>query len=141
MSTEASGKKLRVGIVGAGYVARYHIEALKRLDFVEVAAICDVDRTMAQTLADRYKIPFVTDDVASFANQQLDAVHVLTPPSSHCAITLKALDMGCHVLVEKPMADTVDECDMMIARAKERGRVLSVNHSDRFDPVIHRAGA
>ena len=139
MSTESSGKKLRVGIVGAGYVARYHIEALRRLDFVEVAAICDVDKTMAQTLADRYKIPFVTDDVSAFADQRLDAVHVLTPPSSHCAITLKALDMGCHVLVEKPMADTVDECDMMIARAKERGRVLSVNHSDRFDPVILRA--
>jgi predicted dehydrogenase/nucleoside-diphosphate-sugar epimerase len=139
MSNEASGKKLRVGIVGAGYVARYHIEALKRLDFVEVAAICDVDKTMAQTLAERYRIPFVTDDVSAFADQRLDAVHVLTPPSSHCAITLKALDMGCHVLVEKPMADTVDECDLMIARAKEKGRVLSVNHSDRFDPVIMQA--
>ena len=138
MTDESSGK-LRVALVGAGYVARYHITALRRLDFVEIVAICDVDQNAARTLADTFKIPMVAANVAAFAGLRVDAVHVLTPPSSHCAVTLQALELGCHVLVEKPMADTVAECDLMIERAREKGLVLSVNHSDRFDPVILKA--
>jgi predicted dehydrogenase/nucleoside-diphosphate-sugar epimerase len=131
--------KLRVALVGAGYVARYHIAALRRLDFVEIVAICDVDEGAARALADAFKIPVVAANVAAFAGLSIDAVHVLTPPSSHCVVTLQALDLGCHVLVEKPMADSVAECDLMIERAREKGLVLSVNHSDRFDPVILKA--
>jgi predicted dehydrogenase/nucleoside-diphosphate-sugar epimerase len=139
MSVVETSAKLRVALVGAGYVARYHLAALKRLEFVEIAAICDVDQAAAKALADAFAIPVVTRSVAEFADLRIDAVHVLTPPSSHCAITLQALDLGCHVLVEKPMADSVAECDQMIARAREKGLVLSVNHSDRFDPVVLKA--
>ena len=67
------------------------------------------------------------------------AIHILTPPASHCALTLEALEMGCHVLVEKPMADTAEECDQMIAKAKATGRVLSVGHSARMDPIVLKA--
>ena len=128
--------KLRIAVVGAGYVARYHIGALQRLDFVEVVGICDLDMAAAQVLADHFKIGQVASTLSGLAPQHIDAVYVLTPPSSHCAVTLQALDMGCHVFVEKPMADSVAECDAMIARANAANLVLSVNHSDRFDPVV-----
>jgi predicted dehydrogenase len=65
-------------------------------------------------------------------------IHVLMPPASHKALALEALDMGCHGFVEKPMAQKRGRT-AMIARAKERGRVLSVNHSARFDPVVLEA--
>src|SRR5215469_14847588 len=98
--------KLRIGIVGAGYVARYHIEALKRLDRVEIVGICDLDRDAATKLAQTFGIACVTSDLAELGQQHPHAIYILTPPSSHAALTLRALDMGCHVFVEKPMADS-----------------------------------
>ena len=138
MNAEVAGK-LRVAIVGAGYVAHYHIAALRRLDFVEVVGICDLDGNAARTLATAHGIDFVASSLAELAIRRPHAVYVLTPPSSHCALTLQALDMGCHVFVEKPMADSVAECDAMIERAREKNLVLSTDHSDHFDPVIMQA--
>jgi predicted dehydrogenase len=66
-------------------------------------------------------------------------VHVLTPPASHATLAIEALDMGCGVLVEKPMADTVAECTAMIDKAREKGLILGVNHSDLLDPVVMKA--
>lgn len=132
-------KRLRIGIVGAGYVARYHIEALQRLAEVEIVGICDLDRDAAEKLAQAHGIGLATADLAVLAERQPQAIFVLTPPSSHCALSLRALDMGCHVFVEKPMADSVAECDAMIAKAREKGLVLSVDHSDLFDPAVMRA--
>lgn len=133
--------RLRIGIVGAGYVARYHIEALKRLDFVEIVGICDLDVEAARKLAQTFGIERVVSDLADLGEARPHAIYVLTPPSSHCPLTLRALDMGCHVFVEKPMADSVAECDAMIAKAREKALVLSVDHSDLFDPMVMRAKA
>lgn len=135
MNTEST-RKLRVGIVGAGYVARYHIAALRRLDFVEIVGLCDLDAEAARTLAKANGIDFVASNLADLGSRSPDAIYVLTPPASHCPLALQAMDMGCHVFVEKPMADSVAECDAMIERARDKGLVLSVDHSDLFDPVI-----
>lgn len=131
--------KLRVAIVGAGYVAQHHIAALRRLDFVEIVAICDLDLEAARVLAAANGVAHAATRLAEVAASRPRLVHVLTPPASHAAIALEAMDMGCHVFVEKPMADSVAECDAMIAKAREKGVALSVNHSDRFDPVVLEA--
>ncbi|MEO7433125.1 MAG: NAD-dependent epimerase/dehydratase family protein [Dokdonella sp.] len=138
MQSTTTGR-LRIAIVGAGYVASHHLAALKRLDFVDVVGICDPDSAAAHALANKFAIPVVAARLADLAVQSPDAVYVLTPPASHCAIALEALDMGCHVLVEKPMAESVAECTTMIDRARERDLVISVNHSDRLDPVVVKA--
>ena len=135
----STSTRLRVAIVGAGYVATHHLSALKRLDFVDVVGICDSQLPAAQALAKRFGVARVAARLEELADAQPQAVYVLTPPSSHPAIALAALDMGCHVLVEKPMADSVADCETMIARAQARGRLLGVNHSDLFDPVLMRA--
>jgi predicted dehydrogenase/nucleoside-diphosphate-sugar epimerase len=129
----------RVGLVGAGYVSNHHLRALRDLPFVKVVAICDCDHTRARQMAAKYGAAGVYGSVAEMAIAEPDVIHVLTPPESHCALALEALDIGCHVFVEKPMAESVRECDQMIQRAREKGRVLSVNHSARFDPVVMRA--
>jgi predicted dehydrogenase/nucleoside-diphosphate-sugar epimerase len=131
--------RLRIAIVGAGYVASHHLAALKRLDFVDIVGICDLDSVAAHALANKFAIPVVAARLADLAVQSPDAVYVLTPPASHCALALEALDMGCHVLVEKPMAESVAECTTMIERARDRGLVISVNHSDRLDPMVVKA--
>ena len=127
---------VRVGIVGAGYVSAYHIRAVQSLPYATVVGIADLNRTQAEEMARRFNVPAVYGSLAEMRQANPQVVHILTPPSSHKPLTIEALDMGCHVLVEKPMAESATDCDAMIARARERGLTLSVNHSARFDPVI-----
>jgi predicted dehydrogenase len=132
-------ERLRVAVVGAGYVAAYHVRALSSLEFVEVVGIADPDLERARALARAFAVPRAVAGLAELAEQRPAVVHVLTPPASHCSIALQALEMGAHVFVEKPMAPTVAECDRMIEQARERGRILAVNHSMLFDPMLRRA--
>lgn len=138
MNAPASSR-LRVALVGAGYVAKHHLAALKALDFVDVVGIADLDLAAAEALAKAQGIPHAARTLAELAPHRPDAVYVLTPPASHCAIALEAMDLGAHVLVEKPMAESTAECDAMMAKAREKGLTLSVNHSDRLDPCVLRA--
>jgi 2-alkyl-3-oxoalkanoate reductase len=131
--------RTRVGLVGAGYVAAHHARALRSLPFVEIVGIADLDAERAGKLAQQFNIPRVYPSLQAMAEARPDVIHILTPPSSHCALTLEALDMGCHVFVEKPMAESVADCDRMIAKAREKGLVLSVNHSARMEPMVLRA--
>jgi 2-alkyl-3-oxoalkanoate reductase len=132
-------RHFRVGIAGAGYVAAHHLRALRDLPFVETVGITDLDEARAKQLASRFGVAGVYRNLNHMREALPDAIHVLTPPASHKSVALEALAMGCHVLVEKPMAESEEECAEMIARASEAGRVLSVNHSARFDPAVLEA--
>ena len=129
----------RAAIVGAGLISDIHITGLARAG-VPVVAIVDADERRAREKASQHGI------AATFATQRemLDAVrpdlvHVLTPPASHAALCIEAMEAGAHVYVEKPMASTVDECDHMIAAAERAGRQLCVGHSLVYDPIMQRA--
>jgi 2-alkyl-3-oxoalkanoate reductase len=132
-------KVVRVGLVGAGYVASYHARALRSLPFVELVGVADPDEKRARELAAQSAIPRVYPSLEAMAEARPHVIHILTPPAYHAPLALQAMDMGCHVFVEKPMAETVADCDRMIERARQRGVVLSVNHSARLDPIVLRA--
>jgi predicted dehydrogenase/nucleoside-diphosphate-sugar epimerase len=134
-----SKEKFRVGLVGTGYVSQHHLRALKKLDYVQVAAVCDSNLDRATKAAKEAGIACAYRSLDELGHERLDVIHILTPPASHCALTVQALKMGCHVLVEKPMAPSSDECDRMMDAAKETGRILSVSHSARMDPVVLEA--
>ena len=136
----ASNKpRFRVGLVGAGYVSKYHIRALQTIDYVTVIGVCDSDFDRALKVRKECGLPAAYRDLDEMASARPDVIHVLTPPASHCELALRAMRMGCHVLVEKPMAGSVEECDRMIAAAREAGRILSVSHSARMDPIVLEA--
>lgn len=131
--------KLRVGLVGAGYVAERHLIALRDTPNAEVVAIADPATERAQALAAKFQVPHTVANLTELLAHRLDAVHILTPPISHCPLAIQALEAGCHVLVEKPMAESVEECDRMIAAAETAGKRLMVNHSARFEPPVAQA--
>jgi predicted dehydrogenase/nucleoside-diphosphate-sugar epimerase len=131
-------KIYRVGIVGAGQVSAYHIRALQSLENVEIVGITDLDPIRGGKVASEFKIPFFKTTQEMYSAKP-DVVHVLTPPSSHYAVAIEALEMGCHVFVEKPMAVSEEECDLMIQKAASVQRVLSVDHSARFGPAVLKA--
>lgn len=134
-----ASRTLRIAVVGAGYVATHHLAALSRLDFVEIVGLCDSNLPAAETLAKRFNIGKVATKLADLTDAKPNVVYVLTPPSSHPALAIEAMDMGCHVLVEKPMADSVADCETMLEKSRATGLKLGVNHSDLFDPVLMRA--
>ena len=128
--------EIRVGVVGAGYVSTHHLRAMRDLPFIKLAGICDFDRTRATAMAAKFGVEGVYGNLREMAAARPHVVHILTPPESHCSLTLEALEMGCHVFVEKPMAESAAECDQIIAAARSKGLILSVNHSARFDPAV-----
>ena len=131
-------KRFRVGVIGAGYVSAHHLRALKSLPALRISGIADLDLAKAQNVAKSFDLPEAYGSVEELLTSGLDVVHVLTPPGAHATVAIQALQAGAHVLVEKPMAETPEQCDRMIAAAKASGSTLGVVHSSAFDPIVQR---
>jgi predicted dehydrogenase len=126
-------------ILGAGYIADWHCRSLRGGRLV---AVCDRDADRAKSLADRYRIPSTFTDLAALlANAKPDVVHVLLPPAHHFAAAEQILRAGAHVLLEKPMALTGDECRSLGELARQQGRAVGVSHNFLFAPVYERLRA
>ncbi len=137
-----SGRRLRVALAGCGRIAPVHCAYVQRLRSAELVAACDPVPESAQRLAARFRIPRVYSDLGAMLRDiKPDVVHVLTPPATHAAVAIAALEGGAHVLVEKPLAVTSQEAEAMIAAATRAGRALCVDHNRWFDPVVQRARA
>ncbi|MGW8567831.1 Gfo/Idh/MocA family protein [Isoptericola sp. NPDC055881] len=131
---------LTIGIVGTGGIARAHVAGYRRFDEeCEIVALCDPAPGRAEALRAELGLDgarVYTDAGEMLATEQaigrLDLVSVATPPSTHAALAVAALEAGVDVLVEKPMAPSLEECDAMIAAAEANGRLLSVVAQNRF---------
>lgn len=123
-----AGGEIRVGFVGAGYIAGWHAEALAQAGG-RLVAVCDPALTAAQALAGRFGAEAYADLAEMLAKARLDAVHILTPPSLHAEHALAALAAGAHVLVEKPFALRSDDAARMVAAAQAAGKAIAVNHN------------
>ncbi len=130
----------RVGLVGCGGIAAIHADALRALAGVEIVGVADRDLERAVAFADGLPGAAPFRDLATLIDEvRPDAIHVLTPPSSHAELSILALRSGCDVLVEKPMALSVDDATRMIAAASESGRILCPNHNYLLKPSVVRA--
>jgi UDP-N-acetyl-2-amino-2-deoxyglucuronate dehydrogenase len=129
-------KRLRTAIVGCGKVAQLHAAALARLAESEFVAACDADRARAEAFAARYGVRAFADAAEMVRAAGVEAVVVCTPHPLHAAPAITAMEAGAHVLVEKPLAATVADCDAMIEAARRSGVTLGVVSQRRFfEPV------
>lgn len=135
--------KIGVGIIGAGTIARAHLQAYQAWPGeCQVVAVADVEPSRAQELAQAAGgARWYTDYRELLAQPDVDLVSICTPPYLHAPMAVDALAARKHVLVEKPMAASLEECDQMIAAAEAAGRVLSVVFQNRFRPDLWRAKA
>jgi len=126
-----------IGIVGTGRVLEIHRPVLEELSGkFRVRGVFDLVRDRAAAAAKKfsYDVPVVDSLQELLEMPSVELVLVLTkPPTTHYQVALKALAAGKHVVVEKPMAQTTDECDEMIEAARRAGRVLTVNQNRRWD--------
>ena len=136
MTKPGGEARWRVGLVGAGAISEYHARAIRRVRNAELVGIADRDLGRARAMAERWRIPQVCGSMEELCETSPDVVHVLTAPSSHAAVALRALENGSHVYVEKPCAATVEECDQLTVAAARADRVIGVGHSLLRDPSV-----
>ncbi|OPH58973.1 oxidoreductase [Paenibacillus ferrarius] len=125
---------LKVAIVGSGAIAAAHIEAY--LQFPErctIVAISDIYEDKAQARIEQYKLNAkAVKDYKTLLVDGIDLVSICTPPYTHASLTVEFLEAGSHVIVEKPMASSLEECDLMNEAAKRTGKLVSVVAQNRF---------
>lgn len=128
--------KVRVAIVGLGQVSKLgHIPGYKRAG-AEIVAACDVSEQSARQTCETFGIPrWHTDWKEMLERGGFDAVSVCVPSALHCAVAVESARRGFHVLVEKPMATSLAECDQMIDAAKQGSVLLMISHNQRFIPA------
>jgi predicted dehydrogenase len=130
--TKPNTSKVRLAVVGCGAVAQiHHLPAIAASDRVEAAVLVDADEKRARALAARFGVPEVATDFRDLPGR-VEAAVVALPNSLHAPVSIELLRRGVHVLVEKPMAMTVRECDEMIAAAAAGRTVLAVGLDFRF---------
>lgn len=135
-------KRLRVAVIGCGAIAEHlHIPDYKSCPEAELVALCDVDRAQAKKVADKYapNAKIFTDHKKMLKEMDLDAVTITLPNRFHCPVSVDALNAGCHVLVEKPMAQSIAETKRMVAAAKKAKKLLMVNQTQRLFPAHAKA--
>lgn len=133
-------KILKVALVGGGEFGKEHISALKELESIEIVGVCDQDRIRAEALTRTIKNAQAYQSLDELLQQERpNVVHVLTPPVTHADIAIRAMEAGCHVIVEKPMALTTVEADRMIEIARKNNVMLATDHNYLFNPCIIKA--
>ena len=130
------GRKLKVGIIGTGWIAESHAESYNNMPDVEVVALADLIPGKAEKFAKRYGFEsarLYPDHKSMLENEQLDAVSVCTYNRTHAVCTIDALKAGVNVLLEKPMCVTTEEAVEIIRAEKESGKLLSIGFQPRMD--------
>ena len=130
---------IKVGVIGVGYLGRFHAEKYAQLQDAQLVGVADLNRTRAQEIAQALGAR-AFDDYRQLLSE-VSAVSVAVPTSSHFAVVRDALEAGCQVLVEKPISVTVSEADALVRLARERGLILMVGHLERFNSAMEELKA
>jgi predicted dehydrogenase len=127
-------KPLRTAVIGVGYLGRFHAQKHTELAGIELNAVVDIDERRARDVGDELGVRHFTDyhEVLN----DIDAAAIVVPAELHYPITRDCLQAGLHVLVEKPMTETVAQADALVQLAEQHKRVLQVGHLERFNPVV-----
>jgi len=120
---------IRTGLVGAGYIATWHADAIKAASGVNVTAICDPSPAAAEALARACGAQAFTSLDALIEADICDAVHILTPPQLHRELAVKSLEAGLHTFVEKPIALSLADTEEISKAAERAGKALAVGHN------------
>ncbi|MFB0907498.1 MAG: Gfo/Idh/MocA family oxidoreductase, partial [Spirosomataceae bacterium] len=134
-------EKIKVGVVGTGFIGPAHVEALRRLPNVEVVALCEVSQELADTKAAQLGIPraYTFDDLLK--QDDIQSIHICTPNFLHFKQAKAVLNAGKHVICEKPLSNTLEEAKELVELAAEKGLVNAVHFNLRYYPLIREIKA
>ncbi len=133
----AVGETLRWGVIGLGWFGEIHAETISQMPGIELAAVCTRRSNRLADVADRFGVKRrYTDYRQMLDDPHVDAVSVVTHVHDHCQIAVDALRAGKHVLLEKPMAPDVSQCETILEAASQARSLFMVGHICRFDPRV-----
>lgn len=123
---------LKIAVVGTGIIAKSHIDAINELDSFKLVAVCDVNEQKAKAYSEEYNVPYFLNYKDIPARVECDAVILNLPHCLHCEASVFFLEAGIHVLCEKPMANTIEECDKIIEASVKNNKKFVVGHVMRY---------
>ncbi|MDX2036734.1 MAG: NAD-dependent epimerase/dehydratase family protein [Isosphaeraceae bacterium] len=133
------GKVSRTAILGTGFIAEWHMKALRALPNARVVAVCDLDPARARTFATKHRIDAVFSSVSELiASKCCDVVHVLTPAEAHYRTAREVIESGLHAYVEKLLCLTSEECSALAELAESQRVQIGVGHNFLFSEVYER---
>ena len=132
-------KPLRTAILGTGFMGRVHLEAVRRVESVEAAAIAGRNVEAARQLGAGFSISAIATDYREILRDpEIDAVHICTPNAQHFFMAKDAIEAGKHVLCEKPLATSVEEGEELVSLAAKKGVRNCVCHNLRYYPMVQQ---
>ena len=130
-------ERLKAAVIGMGFIGVAHVEALRRVPYVDVVAV--VDSVGIEEKAERLGVPAAYTDYRQMMDEcKPDCVHVCTPNHMHMEITMAAFERGINVICEKPMAMNAQEAKQMVEEAKKRGLIGALNFHNRYYPIPYQ---
>jgi predicted dehydrogenase len=136
MSEPDKSKSLKAAVIGVGAMGQHHARVYAQLPDTQLVAVADPNLEMGGQIAQLYGAMAYTDHLRMLAETRPDVVTIAVPTEFHHTVAIDALEAGCHVLVEKPIAATAKQACEMIEQADRLGRKLMVGHIVRFDPAV-----
>jgi predicted dehydrogenase len=131
-----SSTEIRLGVIGCGGFGLYALQQFAQVPGVKLIGMAGTNRQAAHAAAQRFGIPDIEDVDKLLARDDIDLIYIATPPFLHFPQAMAALEAGKHVICEKPLATAVEQADAMIATARKRDRLLTVNLMQRYNPIF-----
>ena len=128
-------QKINFGLIGVGYLGKFHLTHLKNIKTVSMIGIYDADKKHSSKISNDYGVQNyeTLDDLLC----NVDAVSIVTPTDTHMEIALKALAYNCHVFIEKPISNTMQSVKKLLNQIKINNKVIHVGHIERFNPAFN----
>ena len=130
-----NSKKIDIGIVGAGHLGSFHIEQYKELSNVNIVGFTDINKAQINQVKNKYNINAFDSLDELLTN--CDAISIATPTTTHFKVAKKALEMNCHVLIEKPITQNIAEAKELVSISEEKKLIIQVGHIERFNPAFY----
>ncbi|QDU34448.1 Glucose--fructose oxidoreductase precursor [Poriferisphaera corsica] len=137
-SDDMTNPPIRYALIGCGGFGRFCLDQYKQMSNLKIVGVFDLDQTLCTKTAIEHQITAYTDIDQLLKSDEIDLVHIATPPFAHTNIAIQALNNGKHVLCEKPLTLTLDEAQCMIELARSQKRVLAANLIMRYDPLSQK---
>ena len=124
---------INYGVIGVGYLGSFHVQQLKEIENVNLVGIFDVDKEKGESVSNTYGIKLFNN--LNELCEKCDAVSIVTPTNTHFEVANICLDNNCHIFIEKPITNNLNDAEKIIIKAQGLNTVLQVGHIERFNPV------
>ncbi len=128
-------KIINVGVIGVGYLGSFHLEQYMHIDGINIVGFFDVDKKLALNKENEYGIKSF-ESIENLFNE-CDAVSIATPTKTHFDIGMNALAANCHIFIEKPITESIDQAQRLVNFSEEKNKTIQVGHIERFNPAFY----